>query len=105
MATQDEGSEQSTLFQGTVSVRRDMVRALEELDIDHLPGTARGDETHTSFEALLRPDQVEALVGAGAEVTLKRTIEQTFPVQRLVAQADPLDRLGSLEPFREDRGQ
>lgn len=105
MTTQDEGSEQSTLYQGTVSVRRDDVRALGELDIDHLPGTAQTDDTHTSFEALLRPGQVEALVAAGAQVTLKRTVEQTLPAERMIRQADPLERLSSLEPYREDRGQ
>lgn len=105
MTTQGERSERSTLFQGTVSASRDVVRALGELDIDQLPGTEQADETHTSFEALLRPDQVEALVAAGAAVTLKRTIDRTFPAERLIAQADPLERLGPLAPFREDGGQ
>ncbi len=105
MTTQDESSEQPTLFQGTVSVSRDIVRALDELDIDLIPGTEQADETHTSFEALLRSDQVEALVAAGATVTLKRTVERTFPAERLIAQVDPLERLRPLEPFREDRGQ
>ncbi len=105
MATQGEGSERSTLFQGTVSVSRDIVRALDELDIDHLPGTAQADDTHTSFEALLRLDQVEALIAAGAQVTLKRMVELAFPAEGLIAQADPLERLRPLEQYREDRGQ
>lgn len=104
MTTQGEGSERSALFQGTVSASRDIVRQLDELDIDSLPGTEQADETHTSFEALLRPGQVEALVAAGATVTLKRTVS-TMPAQQFAAQDDPLERLRSLEAFREDRGQ
>lgn len=104
MSTPDESSERPTLFQGTVSVRRDIVRALDELDIDLIPGTAQADETHASFEALLRPDQVEALVAAGATVTLKRTVGRRLPAQELASLADPLERLRPLEQFREDRG-
>jgi hypothetical protein len=100
-----QSEQRSTLFQGTVSASRDVIRALDELDIDQLPGTEQADDTHTSFEALLRLDQVEALVTAGATVTLKRTIDQTFPTAQLMAQADPLERLHVLESFREDRGQ
>lgn len=103
MATQDEPAEQPTLFQGTVSARHDVVRALGELDIDYLSGTEQVADTQTSFEALLRLDQVEALVRAGATVTLKRAIDPAFPTMALIAQADPLDRLRALEPFREDK--
>lgn len=101
----DDGPQQSTLFQGTVSVSRELIPALGELDLDLLPGTEQADETHASFEALLRLDQVEALVAAGATVTLKRTIDQTPPAESFRATADPLDRLRALEPYREDRGQ
>lgn len=104
MTTQDEGSERPALFQGTVSASRDIIQQLDDLDIDLLPGTGQTDETHTSFEALLRPGQVEALVAAGATVTLKRMVS-TSPAQRFAAQADPLERLRSLEAFREDGGQ
>ncbi|MGH3823927.1 MAG: hypothetical protein ACRDRA_14015 [Pseudonocardiaceae bacterium] len=103
--TQGESSELPTLFQGRVSVSRDLVRALDELDIDVIPGTGQVDETHSSFEALLRLDQVEALVAAGASVTLKRTVGRRLPVEQFVAQADPLERLRPLEQFREDGGQ
>lgn len=105
MTTQDESSERPTLFQGTVSVSRDIVRALDELDLDLIPGTAQADETHASFEALLRSDQVEALVAAGATVTVKRTVGRRFPAEQFIEQADPLERLRPLEQFREDRGQ
>ena len=105
MTGQNEPVEQSTLFQGTVSASHDVVRGLGELDIDHLSGTEQATDTHTSFEALLRLDQVEALVGAGATVTLKRAIDPAFPTQRLMAQVDPLERLRALESFREDRRQ
>lgn len=103
MATQEETAEQATLFQGTVSASHDVVRALGEFDIDHLSGTERATDTDTSFEALLRLDQVEALVKAGATVTLKRAIDPAFPTLTLMAQADPLERLRVLEPFREDK--
>jgi hypothetical protein len=105
VATQDDRVEGSSLFQGRVSVSRDIVPALDELDIDVIPGTGQSDETHSSFEALLRLDQVEALVAAGATVTLKRTVGRRFPVERLASQGDPLERLRPLEQFREDRGQ
>ncbi len=105
MTTPEEGAGPPTLFQGTVTVPRDTVRALDELDIDHIPGTAQADDTHTSFEALLQLDQVEALIAAGAQVTLKWTIGRRFPAERLIAQVDPLERLGPLEQYREDRGQ
>ena len=103
MTTQDEPAELSTLFQGTVSASPDVIRAIGELDIDRLLGTEQVSEARTSFEALLRLDQVEALVAAGATVTLKRTIDRTFPAQRLLAQVDPLERLRELESFREDQ--
>lgn len=103
MTSQDEPAEQSTLFQGTVSASHDVLRELRELDIDYLPGTEQATDTRTSFEALLRLDQVESLVRAGATVTLKRVIDPAFPVMALMAQADPLDRLQVLEPFREDK--
>jgi|AntDryMetagUQ889_1029465.scaffolds.fasta_scaffold03472_3 hypothetical protein len=103
MTTQDESAERSTLFQGTVSAGHDVVRAIGELDIDRLLGSEQINDTRTSFEALLRLDQVEALVTAGATVTLKRTIDRTFPTQQLLAQVDPLERLRVLEPFREDQ--
>lgn len=91
------------LLQGTVSASYDVVRALGDLDIDYLPSTEQATDTHTSFEALLRLDQVEALVRAGATVTLKRAIDPAFPVLTLMAQADPLERLRVLEPYREDK--
>lgn len=105
MSTQDDHPERPTLFQGTVSARRDAMRAIAELDIDQLPGTEQVTETHTSVEALLRLDQVEAVVRAGATVTLKRTIDPVFPADQLMAQVDPLERLRALEPFREDQEQ
>lgn len=105
MSAQRDDSEGSVLFQGTVSASPDVIRGLGELDIDLLPGTEQASETHASFEALLRPEQVEALVAAGATVTLKRTIDPVLPTELLEAQADPLERLRELEQFREDRGQ
>lgn len=107
-AHEETGHDRTTLFQGTVSAEREVVAALDHLDLDQLPGTERVDGTRTSFEALLRLDQVEALVDAGATVTVRRTVD-TSPVSALAtpdalgAPVDPLERLRPLERFREDR--
>lgn len=102
MSPEDAASESPVVFQATVTAEHDVIRTLDRLDIDQLPGTEAVAETRTSFEALLRLDQVEALVDAGATVTLKRTIGPTLPQEAAMMRADPLDRLRPLEPYRED---
>lgn len=104
MAAQGDDADGPVLYQATISAHRDVIRGLGELDIDLLPGTEVTEGTQASFEALLRPPQVEALVAAGATVTLKRTIDPVLPTDELEAVADPLERLRALEPYREDRG-
>ena len=48
--------------------------------------------------------RITALVAADAQVTLKRTIDHTFPAERLISRAGPLERLRPLEQYRENRG-
>ena len=103
-ATGDQ-QDRPTVFQATISASRETMRAIRELDIDVLPDPGRIDEDRIRIEAIIRLDQLEALVAAGAMVTLQRTVDQTFPADRIMSEDESQARLRPLAQFREEEAE
>ncbi len=105
MSAKNEYSDSPTLFEATISIDLEGRQRLETLDIDVLPEPERVKDDRFTIRALVQLDQIEALVGAGAEVTLRRAIDPEMPAAyiRHENKDEVAERLRSLEQFREDR--
>lgn len=105
MSAKNEYSDSPTLFEATISIDLEGRQRLETLDIDVLPEPERIKDDQFTISALVRLDQIEALVGVGAEVTLRRAIDPEMPAAyiRPEDEDEVAERLRSLEQFREDR--
>ena len=103
MATGDEEPGRPTVFEATVTAAPEVFAELDDLDLDVLPTRECLDDGRFAVEALVRPEQLAALVAAGAKVELRRVVEQRFPEGHIMSSEQAESGLVGLRRLRGNR--
>lgn len=105
MSSDKQRSEEApTVFQATVSVPVERAAELEGLHLDLLPGTEEREAGRWRCVALVRLDELEPLVSAGAQVVLEQAVTPGMPQAMVATEEAVEERLEALRQFREEGG-
>jgi hypothetical protein len=103
MATSGQEPGRPTVFEATITAPPEVFAELDDLDLDVLPARKALDDGRFAVEALVRPEQLAALVAAGAKVELRRVVDQQFPRGHIMSAEQARSGLSGLRQLRANR--